>query len=146
LQVAVVENGVRKTYSARYYNPATGRFLSRDPEDGNEFDVKTLHKYLYAGGDPVNASDPTGRTLIDFMITNAKVIGYTAIVSLVGIEIIELIECISEAVESVADRDESITSVGAPKKRCAIQFHDEWPTEVPEGSPLGPARFPGVAD
>jgi RHS repeat-associated protein len=131
---------------ARYYNPATGRFLSRDPEDGNEFDVKTLHKYLYAGGDPVNASDPTGRTLIDFMITNAKVIGYTAIVSLVGIEIIELIECISEAVESVADRDESITSVGAPKKRCAIQFHDEWPTEVPEGSPLGPARFPGVAD
>jgi len=31
LQVVMVENGVRKTYSARYYNPATGRFLSRDP-------------------------------------------------------------------------------------------------------------------
>ncbi|HXB62437.1 MAG TPA: RHS repeat-associated core domain-containing protein [Acidobacteriaceae bacterium] len=45
----------------RYYNPATGRFLSRDPESGNEFDPKTLHKYLYAGGDPVNAKDPTGK-------------------------------------------------------------------------------------
>ena len=60
LQVAVVENGVRKTYRARYYNPATGRFLSRDPEDGQPNDPKTLHKYLYANGDPVNGIDPRG--------------------------------------------------------------------------------------
>src|SRR5579863_9205385 len=46
---------------ARYYNPITGRFMSRDPEDGKRTDPKTLHKYLYAGGDPVNAKDPTGR-------------------------------------------------------------------------------------
>lgn len=46
---------------ARYYNPATGRFMSRDPEDGKPIDPKTLHRYLYAGGDPVNAKDPSGR-------------------------------------------------------------------------------------
>jgi RHS repeat-associated protein len=46
---------------ARYYNPATGRFMSRDPLDGNAFDPKTLHKYLYVGGDPVNWIDPSGR-------------------------------------------------------------------------------------
>ncbi|MGA9673273.1 MAG: RHS repeat-associated core domain-containing protein [Terracidiphilus sp.] len=46
---------------ARYYNPATGRFLSRDPLEGKANDPKTLHKYLYAGGNPVNAIDPTGR-------------------------------------------------------------------------------------
>jgi RHS repeat-associated protein len=46
---------------ARYYNPATGRFMSRDPEDGNRFDPATLHKYLYAGGDPMNRIDPSGR-------------------------------------------------------------------------------------
>ncbi|MGA9673272.1 MAG: RHS repeat-associated core domain-containing protein [Terracidiphilus sp.] len=46
---------------ARYYNPATGRFLSRDPEDGFIDEPASLHKYLYAGGDPVNAKDPTGR-------------------------------------------------------------------------------------
>jgi len=46
---------------ARYYNPQTGRFMSRDPQDGDLTDPKTLHKYLYAGGDPVNAKDPTGR-------------------------------------------------------------------------------------
>jgi RHS repeat-associated protein len=46
---------------ARYYNAATGRFLSRDPEDGKPVDPQSLHKYLYAGGDPVNMVDPTGR-------------------------------------------------------------------------------------
>ena len=47
---------------ARYMNPATGRFLSRDPEDGITNDPASLHKYIYAGGDPVNAYDPTGRS------------------------------------------------------------------------------------
>jgi RHS repeat-associated protein len=46
---------------ARYYNPATGRFLSRDPEDGKPNDPQSLHKYLYASGDPVNRIDPSGR-------------------------------------------------------------------------------------
>ena len=57
---------------ARYYNPQTGRFLSRDPEDQQPFDLDgypinpiSLHKYLYAGGDPVNAKDPTGRDLYE---------------------------------------------------------------------------------
>jgi RHS repeat-associated protein len=46
---------------ARYYNPSTGRFLSRDPLDGQAADPRTLHKYLYAGGDPVDVLDPMGR-------------------------------------------------------------------------------------
>jgi RHS repeat-associated protein len=61
LRAVVVENGVRGTYSARYYNPSTGRFLSRDPLDGDPTDPQSLHKYLYAGGDPVNRIDPSGR-------------------------------------------------------------------------------------
>jgi RHS repeat-associated protein len=46
---------------ARYYNPLSGRFMSRDPEDGHMTDPSTLHKYMYAGGDPVNLADPTGK-------------------------------------------------------------------------------------
>jgi RHS repeat-associated protein len=53
---------------ARYYNPATGRFMSRDPEDGYAKDPASLHKYLYAGGDPVNMIDPTGRDLFDTVL------------------------------------------------------------------------------
>jgi RHS repeat-associated protein len=46
---------------ARYYNPLTGRFMSRDPEEGEPTDPQSLHKYLYANGDPVNGIDPRGR-------------------------------------------------------------------------------------
>ena len=53
---------------ARYYNPATGRFMSRDPEDGKTKIPATLHKYLYASGDPVNAADPAGReSVLEFI-------------------------------------------------------------------------------
>ena len=53
---------------ARYYNPATGRFLSRDPYDGDAKIPATLHKYLYAGGDPVNLKDPTGRDWLEYKL------------------------------------------------------------------------------
>jgi RHS repeat-associated protein len=54
---------------ARYYNPATGRFMSRDSYDGNRLDPRTLHKYLYALGDPVDAYDPLGlATLAEFKL------------------------------------------------------------------------------
>ncbi len=35
--------------------------MSRDPQDHSPTDPNQLHKYLYAGGDPVNGVDPTGR-------------------------------------------------------------------------------------
>jgi RHS repeat-associated protein len=52
---------------ARYYNPVTGRFLSRDPADGCIWHPISQQKYLYAGSDPVNGVDPSGRdTLVDY--------------------------------------------------------------------------------
>lgn len=48
----------------RHYSPATGRFMSRDPEDGVLTDPATLHKYAYANGNPVNGIDPTGRSVL----------------------------------------------------------------------------------
>ena len=45
---------------ARWLDPATGRFLAVDPFPGAATEPKTLHRYLYAGCDPVNATDPSG--------------------------------------------------------------------------------------
>jgi RHS repeat-associated protein len=45
---------------ARYLDPATGRFLSMDPFAGDVLQPKTLHRYLYALGNPVNFTDPSG--------------------------------------------------------------------------------------
>ena len=40
---------------ARYYDPATGQFLTRDPLVG-----QTREAYGYVNGNPLNATDPTG--------------------------------------------------------------------------------------
>ncbi len=48
-------------FRARYFNPLTGRFLTRDPEPARIADPNSLHRYLYAAGDPTNVVDPTGR-------------------------------------------------------------------------------------
>jgi RHS repeat-associated protein len=45
---------------ARYYNPASGTFNRLDPFSGRMQDPRSLHKYLYVHGDPVQGIDPTG--------------------------------------------------------------------------------------
>jgi RHS repeat-associated protein len=43
----------------RYYDPATGQFISVDPEVS-----ESQTPYGYAGGDPINEADPTGASLV----------------------------------------------------------------------------------
>ena len=65
---------------ARYYNPGDGRFLSQDPLMGSDSDPASLHRYLYASGDPVNRMDPGGRE--DFSLTG--VLAATSIANSLG--------------------------------------------------------------
>ncbi len=44
----------------RYYDATTGRFTRRDTYEGRLEEPVTLHKYLYANGNPVSYTDPTG--------------------------------------------------------------------------------------
>ncbi len=53
---------------ARYMNPATGNFLTMDTYEGSIYDPDTLHKYMYANGNPVTYSDPSGN-MFDFSST-----------------------------------------------------------------------------
>ncbi|MDC8013721.1 RHS repeat-associated core domain-containing protein [Tahibacter soli] len=46
---------------ARYYDPAVARFMSEDPEAGNDMTPPSLHRYLYAHANPTVYVDPTGR-------------------------------------------------------------------------------------
>ncbi len=58
---------------ARYYNSGTGRFLSQDPEMGSQSDPISLHRYLYAGDDAINGSDPSGRETLGGMMANIAI-------------------------------------------------------------------------
>jgi len=46
-------------YRARYYDPATGRFISEDPDEkGSLYD--NLNLYAYTENNPTNGTDPLG--------------------------------------------------------------------------------------
>jgi RHS repeat-associated protein len=57
---------------ARYYDPNTGRFASVDPFEGFNNQPITLHDYLYAGVNPVNAIDPSGEVSLTEFATIAS--------------------------------------------------------------------------
>jgi len=46
---------------ARYYDPATGRFTTRDPFPGEEDNPQSLNRYVYAENNPINRIDPSGK-------------------------------------------------------------------------------------
>ena len=139
---------------ARYYNPLTGRFMSRDPENGNEFDPKSLHKYLYVGGDPVNGLDPQGREIVAEYSLNINIIkvgayaGLTALGAGIACEFIEDAEAIREAQEAaesngaVVKRPGGITCGGTHPAPGGPGHPDE--PEPPE-PPTAPISGPPVA-
>ncbi|MGI4790080.1 MAG: RHS repeat-associated core domain-containing protein, partial [Janthinobacterium lividum] len=57
---------------ARYYDQSNGRFVSQDPYDGSDDDPVSLHRYLYAGCNPVDNVDPSGNDFgeIDTLVAN----------------------------------------------------------------------------
>jgi RHS repeat-associated protein len=54
---------------ARNYDPGTGTMLTEDPIFGHLSNPQTFNKYLYVAGDPINAMDPTGRDLVEMMVS-----------------------------------------------------------------------------
>ena len=86
---------------ARYFNPLSGRFLTRDPEEHKPMrskhkplDPGKFHTYLYATGDPINRIDPRGRdAIIEYALeigeSDASVIGLRATGKAVAFDICE---------------------------------------------------------
>lgn len=57
---------------ARFYDPTTGRFNRLDPYAGSTSDPLSLHKYLYAHGNPVMGVDPSGKfTIIELQLADS---------------------------------------------------------------------------
>ncbi|GCE51470.1 RHS repeat-associated protein [Thermosporothrix hazakensis] len=53
------ETGLYK-FGIRYYDPQLGRWTQQDPVGGSLGNLNSANRYLYVGGNPVNATDPTG--------------------------------------------------------------------------------------
>ena len=52
-------------YGARYYDPAIGRFTTRDPKKGDLMNPQSLNPYVYCMNNPMKYIDPDGRDHID---------------------------------------------------------------------------------
>ncbi|MEP7289356.1 MAG: polymorphic toxin-type HINT domain-containing protein [Chloroflexota bacterium] len=63
--------------NARYLDPASGTFLTRDPFEGMAESAMSRNPYSYTGGDPVNLLSPNGQTLTaDGLRTKVTIIGH----------------------------------------------------------------------
>jgi RHS repeat-associated protein len=51
-------------YGIRYYDPTIGRWTQRTPVGGSLQEMTKPNPYVYAGDDPVNAVDPSGKGII----------------------------------------------------------------------------------
>jgi RHS repeat-associated protein len=62
---------------ARWYDPSTGRFTTRDPFPGLPVLPQTLHPYVYSQNNPVNLTDPSGEfidSLLDLFFIGFDVV------------------------------------------------------------------------
>jgi RHS repeat-associated protein len=68
------EDGITSLYymRARWYDPATRRFVSGDPLGL----AAGVNQYAYAGGDPINGTDPTGTCAAEEIAVYVGIIGY----------------------------------------------------------------------
>jgi RHS repeat-associated protein len=112
---------------ARYFNPLTGRFLSRDPAAGQPTVPRTQHKYLYVGGNPVNKRDPSGR----FESGEYGLLGLKALQSSVGAEAIGCVAGIAGVVTTwvMGLAESGIDAVGVggglSLTACGVTFTEE---------------------
>jgi RHS repeat-associated protein len=84
---------------ARFYKMLTGRFETMDPAAGKITDPRTLHTYFYAANNPVNASDPSGRDILEYL----SQIGRTARTVIEGTRIGESALCYLKFVSTVSN-------------------------------------------
>jgi RHS repeat-associated protein len=59
-------------HRARWIDLRAGRFSSIDPWEGDTADPSTLHRYLYAAGDPLDRLDPSGRWNLQTSLTTVS--------------------------------------------------------------------------
>ncbi|MGQ9601035.1 MAG: RHS repeat-associated core domain-containing protein [Anaerolineae bacterium] len=70
---------------ARWYDPSTGRFLSRDPFPGLAALPQTQNPYVYVGNNPANLTDPGGD--IAPIIAIPLIVGGVAVIVDWGIQV-----------------------------------------------------------
>ena len=111
---------------ARYYDQNNGTFNRLDPFNGNMGDPQSLHKYGYAHSNPVNNTDPSGKTI--------SVIGAIGVISVIAIMMTFMTGCSADPNPNQTSGNNSLLLYGNDKvleknaKRVASRL------SIPEGN------------
>ncbi|HLZ71272.1 MAG TPA: RHS repeat-associated core domain-containing protein [Dehalococcoidia bacterium] len=124
---------------ARFYDPATGRFLSRDPSPGCVFDPAHVQPYVYAGDDPVGAVDPSGLCQVSLGHRPLRGVAYepTAEVSHLAVRLYDPTTKTTTYCEGYADNGPSGVIAGNPGNVYG-QCGGRLTSPVSEWQALGP--------
>jgi len=81
---------------ARYLNTATGRLWTMDTYEGSSTEPISLHKYLYAGADPANQTDPSGHEIdeVSTAVAVAVTIGTLAVTAAIAYHFLHHIDMV----------------------------------------------------
>ena len=75
---------------SRYYDPVTGRFLTKDSYKGHTTDPRSLHRYVYVYNNPINLTDPSGFSPLDKFLDGVQ-IGLDVVGLIPGAELADLL-------------------------------------------------------
>ena len=109
--------------NVRFYDPATGRFISQDTYRGERDDAGTWHLYAYCANDPVNYVDPSGHNPI---VASAAVLVFGGILLSVG----AYWGGTSQSWERLQDAINDLTSAGKRNARLMIKRIDKSLSKV----------------
>jgi len=97
---------------ARYYDPALGRFLSRDPAEPLLTAPHELNRYVYVADNPLNAADPSGRfAAVEYSMANNESEEESAALEPVGEETASELQALTEEFESLTETGDLRTNM-----------------------------------
>ncbi|KXG08411.1 tRNA(Glu)-specific nuclease WapA [Anoxybacillus sp. P3H1B] len=101
---------------ARYYDPETARFISRDPDPGDQDDPITQNAYTYANDNPVMMMDPNGYFAVAIPVI------YAAALAVLGVGLVyyavQTLDAVSKLIEQSFARVKK-----RPKYKSKTELH-----------------------
>lgn len=128
---------------ARWYRPATGRFLSRDPVEGDRTQPLTLNSYLYTVDDPVNRTDPTGQDAAEYALTLQPAVRATPAIIALGIAVACLFTLSATTLEALVENGPGtrLERTGPCTVKGTPTCKSEYPNLIPVDALFGGYPF-----